>query len=427
PSRTHSVTCASRQSSPAARHLLTISLQQPQPAQDAVLPPPCQIRLPPSGNQRPPAVGEPLPAKPPIGCSAWSAFAGTAGMLPTPGGGSESGGAQNSRFLSPGVANSGRKVSLSGNRDRSALARETAYWCVFGVVVLQCNWKLVDGRDAISKSYKFKDFQQAFSFMTHSALNAEKLDHHPEWFNVYNRVDVTLTTHSCGAYPVETSAWPVAPAVGAATASSRRGVSRAVRLSGKTASLWPVKWMPAQSHTEGNWRHCGCSCCTPGACDLLLKCGSIQVLALANRPSALLTWLPMARRLCSGFLRSSVTLEDFFLLRFFLFAIDDLGRADQLRVSPVSQLQSELTSLRVSPVPSAIRADQLKSLTWPSAIRGAELPDPPDCGKPAEMSRRLTVCLDAGTDQARSQRLAGQVRVRCGQAGTALSPDAEVR
>ncbi|PAA68308.1 hypothetical protein BOX15_Mlig009500g2 [Macrostomum lignano] len=64
--------------------------------------------------------------------------------------------------------------------------------------LLQCNWKLVDGRDAISKSYKFKDFQQAFSFMTHSALNAEKLDHHPEWFNVYNRVDVTLTTHSCG-------------------------------------------------------------------------------------------------------------------------------------------------------------------------------------------------------------------------------------
>ncbi|PAA73026.1 hypothetical protein BOX15_Mlig005860g1 [Macrostomum lignano] len=64
--------------------------------------------------------------------------------------------------------------------------------------LLQSSWKLVDGRDAIFKSYKFKDFQQAFSFMTNSALNAEKLDHHPEWFNVYNRVDVTLTTHSCG-------------------------------------------------------------------------------------------------------------------------------------------------------------------------------------------------------------------------------------
>jgi 4a-hydroxytetrahydrobiopterin dehydratase len=56
-------------------------------------------------------------------------------------------------------------------------------------------WRAVDGRDAIAKSYKFEDFKKAFAFMTQVALKAETLDHHPEWFNVYNRVDVTLATH----------------------------------------------------------------------------------------------------------------------------------------------------------------------------------------------------------------------------------------
>ena len=59
-------------------------------------------------------------------------------------------------------------------------------------------WAKVEGRDAIHKSFKFKDFNAAFGFMTRAALIAEKLDHHPEWFNVYNKVDVTLTTHSAG-------------------------------------------------------------------------------------------------------------------------------------------------------------------------------------------------------------------------------------
>jgi 4a-hydroxytetrahydrobiopterin dehydratase len=59
-------------------------------------------------------------------------------------------------------------------------------------------WRDVEGRDAITCSFRFKNFNEAFAFMTRVALQAEKLDHHPEWFNVYNRVDVTLTTHAAG-------------------------------------------------------------------------------------------------------------------------------------------------------------------------------------------------------------------------------------
>ena len=59
-------------------------------------------------------------------------------------------------------------------------------------------WVAVDGREAIAKTFKFTDFNAAFAFMTSVALLAEKLDHHPEWFNVYNRVEVTLATHDVG-------------------------------------------------------------------------------------------------------------------------------------------------------------------------------------------------------------------------------------
>ncbi len=56
-------------------------------------------------------------------------------------------------------------------------------------------WEPVAGRDAIRRAFVFRDFNAAFGFMTRVALMAEKLDHHPEWFNVYNRVEVLLATH----------------------------------------------------------------------------------------------------------------------------------------------------------------------------------------------------------------------------------------
>jgi 4a-hydroxytetrahydrobiopterin dehydratase len=74
---------------------------------------------------------------------------------------------------------------LSGDARKSALDRLTG-------------WSEVDGRDAIAKTFTFKDFNQAFGFMTRAALVAEKMDHHPEWFNVYKTVQVTLATHDAG-------------------------------------------------------------------------------------------------------------------------------------------------------------------------------------------------------------------------------------
>lgn len=59
-------------------------------------------------------------------------------------------------------------------------------------------WKAAEEGHAIRKSFKFKDFSEAWAFMSRVALLAEKMDHHPEWFNVYNKVDVTLNTHDAG-------------------------------------------------------------------------------------------------------------------------------------------------------------------------------------------------------------------------------------
>ena len=59
-------------------------------------------------------------------------------------------------------------------------------------------WKLLPNRDAIQKSFQFTDFNEAFGFMTRVAIAADKIDHHPEWFNVYNKVEITLSTHDAG-------------------------------------------------------------------------------------------------------------------------------------------------------------------------------------------------------------------------------------
>jgi 4a-hydroxytetrahydrobiopterin dehydratase len=59
-------------------------------------------------------------------------------------------------------------------------------------------WAECAGRDAICKSFKFRDFIEAFAFMTRVAMTAERMNHHPEWFNVYNRVEITLATHDAG-------------------------------------------------------------------------------------------------------------------------------------------------------------------------------------------------------------------------------------
>ena len=59
-------------------------------------------------------------------------------------------------------------------------------------------WEDVQGRNAIHKTYQFSDFNEAFGFMSRCALKAEQMGHHPEWFNVYNKVEVTLSTHDVG-------------------------------------------------------------------------------------------------------------------------------------------------------------------------------------------------------------------------------------
>lgn len=64
--------------------------------------------------------------------------------------------------------------------------------------LMHTGWQVVEDRDAIKKTFVFGDFTEAFAFMTAAALWAEKWNHHPEWFNVYKTVEVTLTTHDAG-------------------------------------------------------------------------------------------------------------------------------------------------------------------------------------------------------------------------------------
>ncbi len=91
-----------------------------------------------------------------------------------------------------------KNISVSDDRKNARMAtkltsdeRKTALAELSG-------WVEVAGRDAIQKRFLFKDFNAAFGFMSRVAMMAEKLDHHPEWSNVYRTVDVTLTTHDAG-------------------------------------------------------------------------------------------------------------------------------------------------------------------------------------------------------------------------------------
>ena len=83
-----------------------------------------------------------------------------------------------------------RPLPLEGDAKRAALAE-----------LCSSGWEIVDGRDAIQKTYQFDDFVGAFGWMTKVGLIAEKMGHHPEWFNVYNTVSVTLSTHDAGPPP----------------------------------------------------------------------------------------------------------------------------------------------------------------------------------------------------------------------------------
>lgn len=83
------------------------------------------------------------------------------------------------------MAQNARPQKLTGDARRTALAKLNG-------------WSEVSGRDAITRKFTFKDFSEAFGFMTRAALVAEKMDHHPEWFNVYKTVEVTLSTHDAG-------------------------------------------------------------------------------------------------------------------------------------------------------------------------------------------------------------------------------------
>ncbi|CAH1796269.1 unnamed protein product [Owenia fusiformis] len=85
------------------------------------------------------------------------------------------------------MASSPKRAKLSGEERETSLSALKA-----------AGWTEVEGRDAIYKEYMFSNFIQAFGFMTRVALQAEKMDHHPEWFNVYNKVQVTLSTHDVG-------------------------------------------------------------------------------------------------------------------------------------------------------------------------------------------------------------------------------------
>src|SRR4051794_5882769 len=97
----------------------------------------------------------------------------------------------------PGACQTARAIDLIVSRER-AMTQKLATTERQSALGKLSGWTDVKGRDAITKKFEFKDFNQAFGFMTRAALVAEKMDHHPEWFNVYKTVEVTLSTHDAG-------------------------------------------------------------------------------------------------------------------------------------------------------------------------------------------------------------------------------------
>ncbi|XP_027228464.1 pterin-4-alpha-carbinolamine dehydratase [Penaeus vannamei] len=87
---------------------------------------------------------------------------------------------------------------FSAKRKMAAVKLSEAERAVQLKPLLDAGWQIVENRDAIKRTFMFQNFNQAWSFMNQVALAGEKMDHHPEWFNVYNKVEITWATHDCG-------------------------------------------------------------------------------------------------------------------------------------------------------------------------------------------------------------------------------------
>ncbi|KAK6474955.1 pterin-4-alpha-carbinolamine dehydratase 2-like isoform X1 [Huso huso] len=109
-----------------------------------------------------------------------------------------------SRSFAPGVNSAFLKHFNTASATQSSKMASDSHWLSpaereqFLLELKATGWAEVEDRDALYKELSFKSFNQAFGFMTRVALQAEKLNHHPEWFNVYNKVQITLITHDCG-------------------------------------------------------------------------------------------------------------------------------------------------------------------------------------------------------------------------------------
>jgi 4a-hydroxytetrahydrobiopterin dehydratase len=89
-------------------------------------------------------------------------------------------------------------IRFYAERENAAMAQKLSREGINNQLSTLPGWTLAEGKDALTKTFIFKDFNDAFGFMSRCALLAEKMNHHPEWFNVWNKVEVTLNTHDAG-------------------------------------------------------------------------------------------------------------------------------------------------------------------------------------------------------------------------------------